>query len=134
MNIESVRRFRDAAVADGWSIQPTYVSTPGNVNEPQEQAASLEKDGFRMQVLARPSGCFPHLKKDSSVISIWGPDGLAIVPPEIYDFPEIKRGLEHCNNCGKNRVKTQRYSFAGRCCAECRPEMARAHEYSGWTN
>jgi len=44
-----IEQWRDAAVADGWSIKPTYQS------EVVEQAASLERDGFHAQVIARPT-------------------------------------------------------------------------------
>ena len=122
--------FRDAAVADGWSIKPTYQS------EPVERASHLKKDGFMMSMLTRSeaTGKMPGKWKYEADICIWGPDGLTIGAPEKYDFATIQAGMTTCNSCGKTGVETQRYSFAGRCCAACRPAMAKKHEYAGWTD
>lgn len=119
--------FRNAAVADGWICKPTY-----GEDENMLSAASLDKDGFHMSIISCEH---EDTKWKYEVnISIWGPDGLAIKVPEKYDFASIQAGLRTCNVCNATDVDTQRYSFAGRCCAACRPEMARKTEYPGWCN
>lgn len=45
--LEYVRAYRDAAVADGWSIEATYKE------ETFDRAARLRKDGFLMSILTR---------------------------------------------------------------------------------
>src|SRR6185437_538235 len=44
--IAAARQFRDAAVADGWSIAPTYGDS-----ESVERAAKLRRDDFTMMIL-----------------------------------------------------------------------------------
>ena len=121
-----VSAFREDAIADGWEAKP------GSASELIEDYAHLNREGFKMHVLSRKN---QGKYKFQAQVSIWGPDGLAIglLGPS-YNWEEIKAGLRRCNNCGKQDVETQRYSFAGRCCAGCRPEMAKTHEYPGWTN
>ena len=123
---QRIVEFRDAAIQDGWDAKPTYPKT-----EPIETAASLSKDGFSMMILTRLQ-CGKW--KYEATIAIWGPDGLNIDVPTVYSFKEITKGLRHCNLCGKNDVNTERFSFAGRCCAECLPEARKKHEYPGWAD
>ena len=125
--------WRDAALADGWTIEATYNS------EPVTSCGSIAKDGYKGHVCARVTEEMKkwhprHVSKwkYESDVNLWGPDGLCIKPPEIYDWAAIVRGTRTCSACGKEDVDTQRYSFAGRCCAACRPEMAKKHEYRGW--
>ena len=108
-DINKVKAFRDAAVADGWSIRPTYEG-----NEPVEFAATLDRDGYTMQIITRPQYA-------KASIYIWGPDGLAIKTPAEYSWSEIAHGVEKCNYCGAYSVKTERVGFAGRACAKCAP-------------
>ena len=126
---QAVADWFDAAIADGWLAEQTYK------HEPLERAARLRRDGFTAQILRRSeaNGRKPGKWKYEAMVSLWGPDRLAINPPFPYDMTAIIAGLRTCNACGATDVETQRYSFAGRCCAECRPEMARKHEYPGWT-
>jgi hypothetical protein len=113
--------FRDAAIADGWSHEPTY----GN-QEPEESACTLKRDGWIMMVFAR--------KQHDVSISIWAPDGLDVKAPGVYNWDEIQRGIRRCNACGAEDVKTTRYSFAGRCCEKCLPAMRAKHEFPGWAD
>ncbi len=123
-NMERVKRFRDAAVADGWDIAPTY-----GEHESVDRAAKLHKGGFTMMVLTREKvGKWNY----EAQVSLWGPDGLGITPPVEYDWQAIQDGIHVCYNCRKHVEKTQRYSFAGRCCEECLPEMRKQHERPGW--
>lgn len=126
---EEVVAFRDAAVADGWSIEPTY-----GEHESVDRASRLKKDGFLMMILTRTpvEGDFFRHRYESEV-SIWGPDGLCIAPPSKYDMEEIRRGLRICEECHATDVETFRVSFAGRCCAKCLPAARKIHEYPGWT-
>lgn len=125
-NLVKAEAWRDAAVADGWSIEPTYDY------EPVERAWRLSREGFSVQGITRAAR--DDTEMTTADIHIWGPDGLAIRPPPIYDWSAIVAGSRTCNACGATDVETQRYGFAGRCCAACRPEMARIHEQPGWTN
>jgi hypothetical protein len=125
-DLERVRQFRDAAVADGWAIAPTY-----GEHESVDRAAKLHKDGFTMMILTRSPASGPKWKYEAQV-SLWGPDGMGILVPEQYDWSAIQDAIHLCGNCKKRVEKTHRYSFAGRCCEECLPEMRKKHEYPGW--
>ena len=125
--LQAVREFRDAAVADGWRIDPTYA------NESVDRAARLTRDGYVMQVLTRDNREHKYRYTYDASVHIWGPDGLTIRTPEFYSFPEIEARAQTCSACGKTGVETTRYSFAGRCCLDCLPEMRRKHEYPGWS-
>jgi hypothetical protein len=120
-----VATFRDAAIADGWDAKP------GGSSEPLEVYAHLEKEGFKMHAMCRRNA---GKWKFQTNIHIWGTDGLAIqLLGPIYNWEQIKGGLRRCGECGKEDVDTQRYSFAGRCCANCRPAMAAQYERGNWT-
>ena len=136
--LEKVISFRDAAIADGWAIKPSYPS------ESMGRASRLEKEGFIIQVLSRdntPESKFPPNPNDRVGIKweyevdihIWGPDGLIIREPSSYDWEEIKKGVITCNQCGKEG-KTFRFFFAGRACAECLPALKKKYEKPGWDN
>lgn len=133
---DRVVEFRRALLADGWTVEATYKS------EPVESASTCKKDGFVISLLSRDwletkqhypwyKNAQPKRRYECS-INIWGPDSLAIEPPETYDFAFIRRGLRTCNNCKREDVDTYRYSFAGRCCVDCLAEMQRIHEFPGW--
>lgn len=111
--------WRDAAVADGWSIEQTYG------HEPAEHAFRLQRAGYMILGLARP---MPEDDRSLPMpdIAIWGPDGLHIPTPLTYDFAAIERGAKTCGYCGAHPVKTQRVAFANRACDTCGPiEQAR---------
>ncbi len=129
---DQVIKFKQDAITDGWSARATYEN-----HESIERACTLEKNGFTMMILSREgTGTVrqPGKWQYEALVSIWGNDGLAITPPAAYDWQAIVRGMRHCNNCGKDDVATQRYSFAGRCCKDCLPEMRKEREYPGWTD
>lgn len=123
--LRGAKQFRDDAVADGWSIEPTYIS------ESVDSASRLKRDGFVMLIVTREKVGKWEFEAN---VNIWGPDGLAIRPPEFYDFSKIELGTRTCNYCGKSDVPTERVGFAGRCCAACLPEARRKIETPGWTN
>ena len=88
-NIEELNRtveFRNAAVADGWIIKPTYEG-----HEPMESAATLNKDGYTMSILARDnSKQFSNAKrKYECSVSLWGPDGLHIDTPAFTQCKQL---------------------------------------------
>lgn len=124
--MESVRQYVRDAITDGWTIEPTYTT------ESVERAAHLKREGFVMSVLTRDNRDRKSKCPYETSISIWGPDGLAISVPSVYDFAEIQRRIRVCSACGKSDIDTERYSFAGRCCAECLPAMRAKHEKPGW--
>jgi hypothetical protein len=125
--LRAAQAYRNAAAADGWLLRPTYGS------ESVERAASLDREGFKMMVLTRDNSEKKGKWKHEAQISIWGPDGLAITPPEIYDFSEILAGTRRCGYCKTQDVETERVGFAGRCCAKCLPAMRAKIEKPGWT-
>lgn len=123
--------FREAAIADGWECKPGI-----NKDEPITSNAVLERDGFIMHITARDdqSGRYYGPRWRYQVgIDIWGPDGLVIKPPDEYNWEKIKAGVTTCNLCGKTEVATERYSFAGRSCADCLPKAQAEFERPGWT-
>jgi hypothetical protein len=128
-HIESVRQFRDAAIADGWEIKPTY-----GAHEGQDSAASLTRDGYKMIILTRDKTSENRKWKYVASIDIWGPDGISIATPELYDFDAIKHGVTTCPVCGATGVKTVRVAFANRACEACAPELRKKLERPGWNN
>lgn len=119
-----VRAWRDAAIADGWTLEAMF---PGH--EDVDRAFKLWRDGFHVSGINRPAGdLLPQAQ-----LNAWGPDGLCLLIPIPYDWERLKTGLRRCNNCGAEDVETQRYGFAGRCCADCLPAMRAEHERPGWT-
>lgn len=116
--------FREAAKADGWTCVPTYGDS-----EPVERAARLMRDGWVISILAREK--VGKWKYEANVHA-WGPDGMSIRTPRVYDFQVMQAELRTCKACGATDVPTHRYSFAGRCCEQCLPEMRRQHEGPGW--
>lgn len=105
--------FREAAIADGWSCRPTYQD-----HEPMERAATLERDGFKIMVIARPRSA--NLNPSGDVCG-WGPDRLAIRMPKVYDWATIQAGARTCSVCNTSDVETARFGFAGRACLTCQP-------------
>ena len=124
LRLAAAKAYRDAAKQDGWVCVPTYDS------ESMESASSQHRQHYAMQILSREMQ-HGHWNYQCS-INIWGPDGLSIKPPDVYDWLAITAGARTCNECGAVDVDTQKYSFAGRCCADCRPAMAEKHEKRGW--
>lgn len=123
--------WRDLAIADGWTATPLYG------HEPVDHAAKItHPSGFYGHVMTRPNKR-PENERDWSLgsgeVTIWAPDRLQIRVPLVYPGIEaLIAATRECFNCNAKDVDTQRYSFAGRCCAKCRPEMERRHEGPGW--
>src|SRR5574341_536054 len=94
MNSDDVVQWREAAVNDGWQIDPMSQS------ETTETWARLEREGFLAQVIARPQGLFKHIPNAHYDVHIWGPDKLAIAPKFPYRFQDIVDRMSLCANCG----------------------------------
>ena len=116
--------WRDAAEADGWTIEPTYSS------ELLTRAATLKREGYVAMVLTRdyPNG---HIEAH---VSVWGPDGLAIIAGFPYSWADVVAGASACSECGAAPVETVRVGFAGRVCKACRPAVAKVAEFPGWND
>jgi hypothetical protein len=124
----AAQELRDAAVADGWSIRPTYGS------EDIGRASTLDRDGFKMLVLTREISATSRKWKYEAAVHIWGPDGLSIDSPQAYDWNLIRGSIRRCGYCKADDVDTQRVGFAGRCCAKCLPAQRARIETPGWTS
>lgn len=122
--VDLCREWCAAAVADGWSIKPTYGD-----HEAVERAFTLERDGFKISGIARMDS---GTGMPSAGIHIWGSDHLAIKPPLTYDWEAIKRGAATCSKCGANPIETERVGFAGRYCAPCATVERPKIETPGW--
>ena len=109
---EQIAEFEAALVADGWS------------RKVDSNLCEYKRDGFVILVATLRHGLD---------ISIWGDDSLAIEPPEVYSFDELKRLMTVCGECGVVG-KTVRLGFAGRVCPDCRKRLAPTVEYPGWCN
>lgn len=113
--------FRAALLADGWSIKQN--------DKTEDTYTSHYKDGYCVQVMSRTK--IGKWKYEAQV-NAWGPDGMTIRAPTVYDFAAMQRGLRHCGLCKAADVETQRYSFAGRCCAKCIDKARAEYERPGW--
>lgn len=123
--VDYVRSYVAEMAADGWSTEPTYNG------EAIERATRLRRDGFIASSTARPSA---DGLKSSASIHVWGPDGLAIVPPFPYSFDACMAATETCSACRKTGVPTERVGFAGRVCATCLPAQRARIETPGWNS
>ena len=117
--IIAAEMWRDAALADGWSGEATYAPTEG-----MDRAARLQHpEGFQAQIITRRRR--PEDKRQKwafeASIAVWGPDGLAVAPPNVYDMTAIRASIATCRYCGTHSVKTVRVGFAGRACEACQP-------------
>lgn len=107
--------FEGSAIEDGWQGELMFPGDP--------DAVKLTKDGWVIQVVRRNTESEFHC-----TLAVFGPDSLQITIPSnesgpVYDFDKMKENLRYCKNCESKNVDTFRYSFAGRCCAECRTSL-----------
>lgn len=116
--------YRDAAVADGWSLRATYE------HEAVERAASLERDGWVMLIISRAPR--DDTEMPTSSVCIWAPDKAQIRPPLTYDFAAMTAATKVCTQCKAEGVETKRLAFASRVCAACEESYARTHMGPGW--
>jgi len=134
--IAAALAWRDAAVADGWTMTPTY-----GEHESVDHAWSLEHtEGFKALGLSRPANCAPGApqQRDDTAgtgqVSVWGPDGLALPSGRTYSMAALRAGLTTCGYCNATGVHTQRVGFAGRCCDTCLVDVRKMVETPGWTS
>lgn len=125
-DLEVVRTWRDAAVADGW--EETDMD-----NDPRRRRSKLTRDGFVAHTVTRDNSDKPGAKHEAKV-SVWGPDSLAVSVPTIYSFDALVANTRRCSSCRKRDVETHRVGFAGRVCVECLPEQRKRVETPGWNN
>lgn len=118
-----INQFVADAVADGWTLEQTYDS------EPSMRACKLKREGFVISVITRKN---VGKWKYEANIHAWAPDKLAVIVPAVYSWDAFKDSQTTCNLCLKAGVETQRYSFAGRCCADCIEQARKDHEQPGW--
>ncbi|MGC9030088.1 MAG: hypothetical protein ACP5LD_10500 [Desulfomonilaceae bacterium] len=123
MEKEKVREWVKSAEADGWK---TYHGLSGLLGMEEAVRGAKVVDGLG-------EFNFVAIIGENSEVGMWGPDGLQTVVPFPYRSPGADL-LETCPVCGATGVKTYQYSFAGRACAKCLPEMKRKYESPGWYN
>jgi len=116
--------YKDSAIADGWSLK---TEENGNCDY-----FILNREGFTMHCMARLHKSTCKWKYQAEV-TIWGPDGLQIRVPDMYDWEEIQKRVDVCMSCGAVG-KIQRVGFAGRYCSKCVPAQRKIQEFPGWTN
>lgn len=128
--LQAVYDFIDGAVADGWSIKPTYPNS-----EPVNRSATLEREGYKMLAVSRDNSLKDVGKwKFEAHISIWCPKGIAIEVPPYYNWEAIVANTRKCSRCQKTDVDTFVVGFANRSCADCLPAEKKRLEYPGWCN
>ena len=130
-DVEAVRRFMAAAIADGWDHTPTY-----GESEPESSACKLTRDGFVVSTISRDARAdrWGHPLNCEASVHAWGPSGLSIKLGS-WDYPGFEwfvSGQRRCNLCKAEDVDTFRYSFAGRACAACLPKAKAEYEKPGW--
>ena len=103
----SVKAWRDAAIADQWIAEPMFEKADAD-----ELARLSHPEGFVAHVVARI---------DEAVIKIWGPDKLAIMPPNAYCMNAVRAGQHICEFCRATNIPTTRVGFANRACLTCAP-------------
>lgn len=131
----------ESAVADGWSLRPTYnepVEHAGTLTRPaadDECAGAHERTTWVVMYLNRPPGPTKHgnrLRRDIA-IHAWGPDRLAVKAPRPYSMEAMRAALRTCLDCGLADVDVVRIGFAGRTCRACHAKNVALVEYPGWT-
>lgn len=128
-----VKAWKEAAVADGWSIEPTYPPQGQNAGESVERAARLHRDGWTVQILTRDNQDDPGRKwKYEAQVSVWDADGRGVTPGDTYDPNHLKESSMRCDGCGKLVEKVHPVAFANKACSECLPNMRREMEKPGW--
>jgi hypothetical protein len=121
--MELAYAFIEAAITDGWEQYQSYPS------ESTERACKLKREGFVISAITRTK---VGKWKFEVQLNAWGPDGLCIKLPIVYNPETFLKAETTCGICNKEVEKTFRYSFAGRACADCIPEARKKHEQPGW--
>lgn len=124
-HLAGVRQWRADAIAAGWAHEPTY----GDGESEDRAMRLLGPDGWTAQTLAREE---PAPKSSCAQISLWGPDGLHVPTPPVFNMDELWRLTRVCQRCKAQDVDTQRVGFAGRVCGSCVADARREVETPGW--
>ncbi len=117
---DAVVAWREAAIADGWDHEPSYGG-----HESEDRACRLKRNGFVVLIISRKP---LSLTMDTgrwlaeAQVNAWGPDGMAIRVPDVYDGACFSVAVETCGYCGASSVTTERVGFAGRACPDCAPK------------
>lgn len=118
-------KFKDASAAEYFSalLEDNWI-----LDEEKTKGGNiyLLKEGFTF--------VFYNVETERISAGLWGPDQLVTEIPMPYSYEIMVSNLRKCKTCGREDIETTRYSFAGRCCHDCLPELRRVHEYPGWTN
>jgi len=124
--LQDVRAWKIAAFTDGWGVQRSYQ------NEPVDSACTMWRHDpdFKALLLMREKS--ETRTRGYFNISIWGPDGLFVRPIFPYHMATLLDELHVCSSCGAKNITPYRYSFAGRCCADCLPKLQARYERDGW--
>ena len=147
------------ALTDGWTISPTYANE--DIDQSATLKLFHSPQGlFKAQIITRQNKFTGETwSLGAGEVNCYGPDELTIPVPLEYPGQQYFRdALVTCPHChtGPNRsyfndaadiddkprkwaaardpVATKRYSFAGRACEACLPELKRKHEKPGWYN
>lgn len=123
--LSAVVAWREAAIADGWTAEPTYPN-----HEPVSSASSLKREGYLASILTREKDTGKW--KFQCKVNVWGPDRLAIKVPVVYDWALISTSQRRCNYCNANDIETHQVGFTGRACSACLPEQRKRQEFPGW--
>jgi hypothetical protein len=123
---EDTVNFRNDAIRDGWSIEPTYAG------ESENRSCTMKRDGYTMMIITRDSGDETNAYRYGSSVAIWGADGLGIEPSFPYNFKTIVDGTKKCDFCHATVEKTFRVAFANRSCKDCLPAAKAKLERAGW--
>lgn len=153
-------QWRDAALADDWRMEQTYV------HEDVNRACTLKlflypPAAFKVHIITRPNVLEGNdWTLGGGEVHAWGSDDLSMVVPIVYPgkqyFIDALSTCPHCHK-GPNRsffvdvaemdtlpprewsalrapVAMCSYGFAGRACAECVPALRAKHERPGWND
>ena len=120
----TVLDWKAAAIADGWTCEPTYHG------ESEDRACRLWRDGYLVSVIAREpqDGRF----KSEYSLHAWCPKGIALEIPIPYSFEALAANTRRCSWCKREDMETVRVAFADRVCLECEPAARKKLEYPGW--
>jgi hypothetical protein len=131
--LELVRAWVVAAVADGWSIGPTYR------HEPVESAARLDHAALGLKAAVLTRAAPPFCCADGTPVvslNVWDLDNVALdhgVPESFrYDRAALLAAKRTCPVCKATNVETFRVAFANRACAACLPAERARLERRNW--
>lgn len=129
--LAAVLQWRADAIASGWTWEQTYA------NEAPDRAMRLHgPGGWVAQTLARTVQRFNGYgaTRPTAEITVWGPDGLQVPVPLLFDMDALTKALTTCSHCQTEGVATTRVGFAGRYCDPCAVKARPVVEAPGWNS